>query len=315
VNIFFLEQKLYCMSWYQTASSEDVPKSGASLPSAKKIDYKGGKIQANMVARVAKDLDQMVHGGEAGFSYWNAEESRTVPVKKFEMIVLGAFWRVDTFTGGGAIKITSSPVLDIKRDVMQLYKAGEKWTSGLYSDLKEQFPTKETRAYRYLLLFSPTTKKLATIQLNNTVDNALRRSFFELENPGKEIQPKANLWSIDGDDRRFFVLLYTGVLTMLDADGKAHAGKGEGYIAPVFQIAKITPESADVFAEATEAKASYIGVLEQRLSGKRGQESTPAPAVSPTEKQDALKAAAEALAGIGFEPDLPETGEDDDLPF
>jgi hypothetical protein len=136
VNIFFLEQKLYCMSWYQPASAYDAPKSGASLPSAKKIDYKGGKIQANMVARVAKDLDQMVHGGEAGFSYWNAEESRTVPVKKFEMIVLGAFWRVDTFTGGGAIKITSSPVLDIKRDVMQLYKAGEKWTSGLYSDLK-----------------------------------------------------------------------------------------------------------------------------------------------------------------------------------
>jgi hypothetical protein len=282
------------------------------------VSFKGGKIQANMVQRVAKDLASMSTAGDAGFSYWNSEDSRSIPVSKFEMILLGTFWRVDTFTGQGAIKITSSPVLDIKRDVMTLYRAGEKWKSGLYSDLKEEFPSKETRAYRYLLLFSPVTKKLVTVQMNNTVDNAVRRAFFVLENPGKPVQPNANLWAIDGNDRRFYVVVYKGDLVMLDADGKDHAGKGEGYIAPVFQIAKVTPESADVFTEAVEAKASYLGVLHERLAGKRGDvpatatKESAAPAAE--DKADLLKAAAAELSKIGFEPD-PEPVGDDDLPF
>jgi hypothetical protein len=263
-------------NWYEEASANDAPKSEGVLPELVRLEYRSGKpIPANLAKRVTtEEILEQFNAGEVGFSFWSKEKESSVIVKEFQLVIVGSIFRVTTFTGGdkNVPNYQSSPVISIKNDQMTLYCDGVKIDEGLYADIKHRLGA-ESRAHRYLILYSPRTKKLSSIKMSYIVDMGVRRAFYRLQGGSltkltKKALDSVNLWNITGDEDKHYVLVYNGV-EAVDPDGLNWEQGKEKYIAPVFTIGKVTPMFND-YGEILSAKQSYMGIMEDRIAAKSG---------------------------------------------
>lgn len=310
--------------WFEEASSQDAPSSGSTLPELIRLEYRSGKpIPANLAKRVTtEEILEQFNAGEVGFSFWSKEKESSVIVKEFQLVIVGSIFRVTTFTGGdkNVPNYQSSPVISIKNDPMTLYCDGVKVAEGLYADIKHRLGA-ESRAHRYLILYSPRTKKLSSIKMSYIVDMGIRRAFYSLQGGNlskltKNALDFVNLWNITGDEAKHYVLVYNSVESV-DPDGLNWEQGKEKYIAPVFTIGKVTPAFPD-YGEILSTKESYMGILESRIASKSGKPMQEMPAVREIPEVDSEDPAVvynELKSRLGLTVEAKAEKIDDDLPF
>lgn len=247
-----------------------------ALPPFKVLNYKSGKTGlVNTKLYTPETPKQFFDDGDVGFSYYDKEKG-VINVKEGTFALLGMYWKLSTYTGGqnkGGDRYTSNMVLDIRNDILRVYKNGEPTKhSGTYRQLKDQGVwSKETKIGMYWLLMEITTEQLYAVELTNTVKNGIKRSVLKAYSKpitAQTIQGEGLFGLFDSPDNfHTFTLLGANLANETGMPFKYDKSEGDAYFMPHFQCGILRKEKAPELAtKLQEAREAFFTILKERNS-------------------------------------------------
>lgn len=241
-------------NFFEQPTQNDIPKSGASYPWVRFIEYKSGKTPAAFAA------DASPEQVKAGFSYYDKETQQTVHLEKFTGTIIAMLSGVQGTVPDGAryINYYSNLVADTRYqiiDVRMVYgESSVLVASGIYQDFKKDLPQGVGYA-KYAIIYDHASGDCVAMRLTAGLDQSLREAIAA---ETEQSPARVNLFDLFQIQGRFWAFHFGGKFTKRTKEGEPWNGAGEMFFYPELKAGITTSQKFPALADLEAAVPAYL---------------------------------------------------------
>jgi hypothetical protein len=251
---------------FEQPTQNDIPKSGASYPWVRFIEYKSGKTPAAFAA------DANPEQVKAGFSYYDKDTQQTVHLEKFTGTIIAMLSGVQGTVPDGTryINYHSNLVSDTRYQTIDVRMGyGENSVlvaSGIYQDFKKDLPQGVGYA-KYAILYDHASGDCVAMRLTAGLEQSLREAIAA---ETKQAAARVNLFDLFQVQGRFWAFHFGGKFTKRTKEGELWTGHGDMFFYPELKAGITTSQKYPALAELEAAVPAYLEA-DQAAKAKRNQ--------------------------------------------
>ncbi len=243
---------------YEMNDIFDVPPAGALQTAherALSVDYKANKTPEAYAHLAQGDaLKEFVKNGALGFSYFDKENNKRIPLPEMTIIILEVYAGVSGYDGENRISYWSSRVKDTRYENLAVFASNHNGPifSGLYKAFKEQLP-KAASYTKFVLAYCVQLARVIELKLTASSERGMQKAIAaaEASTGRKSNWEKVFIISLPDNDHLWGLHL-TGYARETK-EGEDYAGTGELYISPVFHAGILNPtKQVELFEKCSE---------------------------------------------------------------
>lgn len=212
-------------------------------PDFLKVDYKAFKTpEAYASAATTAIIEQSRQSCKVGFSYYDKELQRNIPIDNFAFAVLEIYSGVSGFVKDGNTQYNywSPLVKDTRKEPIRLFEGEHLVVEGIYQEIKKELP-KGAKFHVNVIAYCLPLDRIIRIELTQGVSRAMQRAIAAAESAiGRS--KKADDISLFGicDNDHIWGFRFTDFLRETK-EGDQYNGVGELYFNPAFKCGVIQP--------------------------------------------------------------------------
>ena len=237
----------------------DAPPAGALQTAherALSIDYKANKTPEAYAHLAQGDaLKEFVKNGALGFSYFDKENNKRIPLPEMTFIILEVYAGVSGYDGDNRISYWSNRAKDTRKEALTVFASNHNGPilSGIYQqDIKGKLP--DAASYtKFVRAYSTQLDRIIELKLTASSERGMQKAIAAAEaSTGRKSnwEQVCRLSLPDNDHLWGFHL--TGYARETKS-GEDYAGRGELYISPVFHAGILNPtKQAEMWSKCRE---------------------------------------------------------------
>lgn len=236
----------------------DAPPEGAlhtQTERALSVEYKANKTPENY-AHLAQGaaLSDYVKNGALGFSYFDKEGNKRVPLSELTFIILEAYAGVAGYDSENRVSYWSNRAKDTRKETLSVFASNHNGPlcSGFYQQIKDQLPaaanyTKFVKAYCVQL------DRVIELKLTASAERGLQKAVAAAEMTAGRKRKWESVFVLSLPDNNHLWGFHLTGYNRETKQGEDYAGKGELYLAPVFHAGILNPtKQAEIWNKCRE---------------------------------------------------------------
>ena len=224
----------------------DAPPEGAlqtAIDRALSVEYKAHKTP-EAYAHLAQGaaLADYVKNGALGFSYFDKEANKRVPLPELTFVVLEAYAGVAGFDSENKISYWSNRSKDTRKEPLTVFASNHQGPicSGLYQTIKEQLP-KTANYTKFIKAYCIQLDRVIELKLTASAERGLQKAIAAAEMSAGLKRKWESVFVLSLPDNDHLWGFHLTGYNRETKEGEDYAGKGELYLAPVFHAGILNP--------------------------------------------------------------------------
>ena len=207
------------------------------------IEYKANKTP-EAYAHLAQGaaLADYVKNGALGFSYFDKEANKRVPLPELTFVVLEAYAGVAGFDSENKISYWSNRSKDTRKEPLTVFASNHQGPicSGLYQTIKEQLP-KTANYTKFIKAYCIQLDRVIELKLTASAERGLQKAIAAAEMSAGLKRKWESVFVLSLPDNDHLWGFHLTGYNRETKEGEDYAGKGELYLAPVFHAGILNP--------------------------------------------------------------------------
>lgn len=286
------------------------------------IEYKANKTP-EAYAHLAQGaaLADYVKNGALGFSYFDKEANKRVPLPELTFVVMEAYAGVAGFDGENRISYWSNRAKDTRKEPLAVFASNHSGPicSGLYQTIKEQLP-KAANYTKFVKAYCVQLDRVIELKLTASAERGMQKAIAAAELTAGRRRKWESVFVLSLPDNDHLWGFHLTGYARETKEGEDYTGKGELYLAPVFHAGILNPvKQKDMWQKCRELQDSERAAHEAYRAKYQQAETVTATETAQAEYKSAPPIDTNIKAN--HDPNFPTVevvGEDetkDDLPF
>lgn len=279
---------IFATTTYDMNNIFDAPPAGALQTAhglALSVDYKANKTPEAYAHLAQGDaLKDFVKNSTLGFSYFDKEANKRIPIPEMTFIILDVYAGVSGYDGDNRISYWSNRAKDTRKEALAVFASNKNGPvySGLYKSFKEKLP-KAANYTKFVKAYCVQLDRVIELKLTASFERGMQKAIAAAEaaTGRKSNWEKVFILSLPNNDYLWGFHL-TGYARETK-EGEDYAGHGELYISPIFHAGILSQvKQAEMWAKCSELQEAERAAHEA-YKARYSQLSTPPAAATPIE--------------------------------
>ena len=224
----------------------DAPPEGALQTAherALSVDYKANKTPEAYAHLAQGDaLKEFVKNGALGFSYFDKENNKRIPLPEMTFVILEVYAGVSGYDGDNRISYWSNRAKDTRKEPLTVFASNHNGPicSGLYQSFKEQLP-KSANYAKFVKAYCVQLDRVIELKLTASSERGMQKAIAAAEASTGRMSNWEKVFILSLPDNDHLWGFHLTGYSRETKEGEDYAGRGELYISPVFHAGTVNP--------------------------------------------------------------------------